>query len=111
MNRIGGWTRLGIVLTLLWMLAVFAELWIELKQGPFSLGLLTETVVAKTGEPISVLDGNRFRDLVPVDQALKVERILSALLIPVLSMWLFGLAWAWVRAGFRSTPKPRKDWP
>jgi hypothetical protein len=100
MKNLGGWARLGIVLTLLWTLAVLVELSFEVKHGPFSLQLLTETVVARTGEPVSALDGNQFRDLVPVDQVVKIEKLLSALLVPILSMWILGLAWTWVRAGF-----------
>jgi hypothetical protein len=95
MKNLGGWTRLGIVLTVLWTLVVLIELWIEFKQGPFGLGLLTDTV--ETGEPISSLG---FRDSIPVDQVLNVGKFSSVLLIPVLSMWVLGLAWAWVRAGF-----------
>jgi hypothetical protein len=60
MKNLGGWTRLGIVLTVLWTLVVLIELWIEFKQGPFGLGLLTDTV--ETGEPISSLG---FRDSIP----------------------------------------------
>jgi hypothetical protein len=99
MKNLGGWTRLGIVLTVLWTLVVLIELWIEFKQGPFGLGLLTDT---ETGEPISSLGENQFRD---VDQVLNVGKFSSVLLIPVLSMWVLGLAWAWVRAGFQSGPK------
>jgi hypothetical protein len=95
MAKMGGWMRLGVVLTLLWTLAVLIELRIEFT------GLLADTVVTKTGEPASVLKGNRFADLVPVDQKLNVRKFLSVLLVPVLSMWVLGLAWAWVRAGFR----------
>jgi hypothetical protein len=87
---------LGIVLSLLWTLVILVELWIEIKQGPFSLGFLTETVVSG---PVHD-DGS-----IPVDQVLSVGKFLSALLIPVALMWVSGLAWAWVRAGFRSPPK------
>jgi hypothetical protein len=96
MKNLGGWARLGIVLTLLWTLAVLVELSFEVKHGPFSLQLLTETVVARTGEPVSALDGNQFRDLVPVDQVVKIEKLLSALLVPILSMWI----WVWRGRGF-----------
>jgi hypothetical protein len=54
------------------------------------LGLLTETVVARTGKPVSNLAGNQFRDLVPVNQVLSVENFVLALLVPVLSMWASG---------------------
>jgi hypothetical protein len=100
-RNLGGWTRLGIVLTLLWALVVALELWAEYRFGPWSLGLLTDTVVVKTGEAASALEGNAFRDLVPVDQAVNVQRLSLILLAPIASMWAIGLAWAWVREGFR----------
>lgn len=100
-RRLGGWSRLGIVLTLLWTFAVFLELWAEYEFGPFSLGLLTDTVVVKTGEPVSVIKDNPFRDLVPVDQVINMKKLSAALLGPIISLWL-GFAWAWVREGFRA---------
>jgi hypothetical protein len=89
---LGGWSRLGIVLTLLWALIVAVELLAEYHFGPFSLGLLTDMV--KTGEPDNL-------GWVPVDQAINVQRLSLILLAPIVSMWAIGLAWAWVREGFR----------
>jgi hypothetical protein len=66
-TRLNGWHRLGIIFSAIWGVCVFAELSTELHEGPFSLGLLTDTLVTKTGEPISSV-GPMFRDLVPVDQ-------------------------------------------
>jgi hypothetical protein len=50
-GRLGGWSRLGIVLTLLWTLIVALELSAEYHFGPFSLALLTDTV--ETGGPVA----------------------------------------------------------
>jgi hypothetical protein len=77
-------------------------LWAEYEFGPFSFGLLTDTVVVKTGEPVSVIKDNPFRDLVPVDQVINTKKLSAALLGPIISLWFLGFAWAWVREGFRA---------
>ena len=87
MKRLGGLPRLGIILTLLWCLAVGFYLWAEYEKGPFSPRLLTDTVVTKTGEPLSVLKDNPFVDLVPVHQVLNMPRLSVALSGPIISMW------------------------
>ena len=69
MKTLGGWTRPEIVLTVFWVLAVLFELRLEIKQGPFSLGLLTQTVARI--------------------QIIKLETFLLVLLVPILSMWIF----------------------
>jgi hypothetical protein len=33
-----GWHRLGILLSVFWMIAVGIEWWVEVRQGPFSTG-------------------------------------------------------------------------
>jgi hypothetical protein len=101
-GRLGGWSRLGIVLTLLWTLIVALELSAEYHFGPWGLGLLTDTVIAKTGEPAAVLRDNAFYDLVPVDQVINIRKLVLTLLAPIVSLWVIGTAWAWVREGFRN---------
>jgi len=104
-SRLGGWQRIGIVLSALWILAVAAYAVFELASGPDSAMLLIQMVVSKTGEPITVLDGNAYRDLVPVEPKLLVGRLLIALFVPVVTAWVlaYACAWAvrWVIAGFR----------
>jgi len=85
----------------MWSCAVILELWAEYQYGPFSAGLLTDTVVVKTGEAASVLKGNSFSDLVPVDQAMNKRKFLLTLLGPTVLMWVLGFAWAWVAIGFK----------
>jgi hypothetical protein len=66
----------GIVLTVFWVLAVLFELWLEIKQAPFSLGLLTQTGAINY---------------------IKLENFLFGLLVPILSMWIFlGLTNGWI---------------
>ena len=100
--KLNGWQRLGIVLSVIWIAYVGAEYWTELNQGPFGHGWLTDTIVTKTGEPISVLNGNEFKDLVPVDQVVNIKRLLQALLVPIILLWALGFLWAWVLRGFRT---------
>jgi len=73
----------GIVLTVFWVLAVLFELRLEIKQGPFSLGLLTQTAA-----------NNPFCSGCEI---LKLGNFLFGLLSPILSMWIFlGLRNGWI---------------
>ena len=73
----------GIVLTVFWVLAVLFELRLEIKQGPFSLGLLTQTAA-----------NNPFCLGCTI---LKLGNFLFGLLSPILSMWIFlGLRNGWI---------------
>ena len=102
--RLGGWQRLGIVLTVLWFIAVAGYASYELRSGPFSPSLVTETVVTKTGEPVAVLSNNPFRDLVPVETHLLVGRFALILAAPFLAWLLIGVTartFKWVATGFR----------
>jgi len=75
--------RAGIVLTVFWVLAVLFELWLEIKQAPFSLGLLTQTAA-----------NNPFCLGCTI---LKLGNFLFGLLSPILSMWIFlGLRNGWI---------------
>jgi hypothetical protein len=93
-RRLGGWSRLGIVLTLFWGLVVAFELWNDFRLGPFSLLLLTD--MRETG-PVALEP----KGWVPVDQFINVQKLSLTLLVPIISMLVLGFAWAWVREGFR----------
>jgi hypothetical protein len=67
--------RAGIVLTVFWVLAVLFELRLEIKQGPFSLGLLTQTAA---NNPFCLGCAS-----------LKLGSFLFGLLVPILSIWIF----------------------
>ena len=69
--------RAGIVLTVIWVLAVLFELRLEIKQAPFSLGLFTQSVASISH--------------------VKLETFLFGVLVPILSMWIFlGLTNGWI---------------
>ena len=69
--------RAGIVLTVIWVLAVLFELRLEIKQAPFSLGLFTQSVASISH--------------------VKLETFLFGVLMPILSMWIFlGLTNGWI---------------
>ena len=103
--KLNGWNRIGIILSVLWMLSVIGYTAIEFQLGPESNMLLVDMVVTKTGEPIKVLEGNPFRDLVPVEPNLKLMTFFLALFIPVVVIWILSylIVWStkWVKAGFK----------
>jgi hypothetical protein len=100
-RRLGGWQRLGIVISTVWTLSILGLVYFEKKEGPFSHSIVTDTVVAKTGEPASVLNGNSFKDLVPVETVLNYERFLALLFGPMAIIWLSGYCYGWIREGFK----------
>jgi hypothetical protein len=101
MNWSRGVFRLWLVVSVLWSLAIGGLCWIELKEGPFSTGLVTDTVVSTTGEPVTALEGNSFRNLVPVDQVISWRRLSLVWFGPPLLTFLFGYTLLWVGRGFR----------
>src|ERR1700730_5710885 len=50
-SRFNGWQRLGIVLSVFWIICVGIECWVEQVQGPFSSGWVTDTVNSETVSP------------------------------------------------------------
>lgn len=102
-RRLGGWQRLGLVISSVWALSIIALVYLEKKQGPFSHSIVTDTVVAKTGEPASVLEGNSFKNLVPVETVLNSERIFALLFGPMAAIWVGGYCYGWIREGFRQS--------
>jgi hypothetical protein len=100
-NLTRGLLRLWALASVLWFFAVGGVCWMELRAGPFSDGWVTDVVVSKTREPVSTLKDNNFRDLVPVDQVMNLGRLLSALLVPPIGVFLLCYAFLWVFRGFR----------
>jgi hypothetical protein len=103
---LSGWQRIGIILSVLWALLVSGYAAFEYISGPDSAMLLIEMVVSKTGDPITILENNAYRDLVPVQAQLRTAWFLTALLTPIAAAWLLAYvcigAVRWVVAGFRS---------
>ena len=103
MNWNRGLFRAWLGFSVLWSLAVGGLCWKDLQGGgPPGRGLVTSTVVSKTRENASVLEGNAFRDLVPVEQVIEWRPLLLALSGPPLLTFLVGYALLWITRGFRS---------
>jgi hypothetical protein len=105
-RRLNGWQRLGIVLSVLWIAAVFAYALVELSRGPFSAKLLTEIVPSTTRESIKPsVKGDSDVVLAPVEPRLIAVRIAIAVAVPVVAGWSFVyllvLVARWIGAGFR----------
>ena len=94
------WRRLGIALSVLWLVAIGGFAAYEVLAEPPAPGHFVELVIQKTGEPVSTLKGNAFADLVPVEHRLKWRPFGIALLVPVAALWLVGSLLWWVLAGF-----------
>ena len=103
--RLGGWQRIGVVLSLLWVVLVCAYAVFEYAAGPDSAMVFIEMVVSKTREPAAVLKGNAFADLVPVEPQILWSRLASVVLSPVIAGWLvvYLLVFAvrWIVTGFK----------
>jgi hypothetical protein len=80
-----------------WMIGVGIECWVELRQGPFSSGWVTDTVDSNTEPPRRV---NNVTIGVPVEQVVNISRFLAVLIAPLIAMWAIGLSALWVRRGF-----------
>ena len=96
-----GWKRLGLAVSLVWVLAVCGLATYEWIQVPKPAGYFVEATVEKTGEPYSALKSNAFADLVPVVPRLKLSAFLVALFLPVVVLWLLGALAFWVSFGFK----------
>jgi hypothetical protein len=96
-RKLNGWQRLGILLSIFWMLAVGIECWVELRQGPFSAGWVTDTVESKAIPPRQQNNVT----LTPVEQVVNIARFLVALIAPPIAFWAIGFSAVWVRRGFQ----------
>lgn len=94
--KLNGWHRLGILLSVFWMIAVGIEWWVEVRQGPFSTGWVTDTVESKA-PPIQQNNVT----LKPVEQVVNIARFLVALIAPPIALWALGFSTIWVRRGFQ----------
>lgn len=82
--------RLGIAAPLLWLFAVGIAAAIEMNQDPLSYQWLTDSVIRKTGEPLSVLNSNAFRHLVPAHRVINWRQITLVAVLPAMT---FGFIW------------------
>lgn len=95
---LGGWQRIGVIVSVTWLVLVVAYAIHEVRLGPFSPGILT--TVVESG-PAVLQDGHK---LTPVELQILWGRLAAAALGPVLAAWAacYGSAWLWrwVIAGF-----------
>lgn len=96
--RLGGWQRIGVVLSVVWAALVAAYALYEMHRGPFSQGILTK--ILESGSP-EVREGYT---LIPVDVHLLWGRLAAFTLGPVIAAWaaFYGGSWLlrWVATGF-----------
>lgn len=100
--KLNGWQRLGILLSVFWMIAVGIEWWVEVRQGPFSTGWVTDTVELNPAPPRP--ESSAALPYVlgpPVHQVVNIARFLVALIAPPIALWALGFSAVWVRRGFQ----------
>ena len=84
-----GWIRLGIALSILWLLGVgllLAYEWFYLSHS----GHLVDQRVSQL-----------FSDILPPERTVKWPTAIAISLVPVAAMWVTGCLFFWVVAGFR----------
>jgi hypothetical protein len=94
-SKLNGWQRLGIVLSVFWMVGIGIECWVEQVQGPFSSGWVTDSVVSGQPQKINNLT------LQPEEQVVNIARFSVALIAPPIALWVIGFSVAWIRRGFQ----------
>src|SRR5258708_26532435 len=90
--HINGWVRLGFLITTLWFIAVITALCTGVGFFRLTRWLYDWVDVGTPESPIAGLLWWRFAAL---------------LLAPVSALWLLGLCWAWVMAGFSAVHRNR----
>jgi|SRR5439155_24118113 len=105
-RRLNGWIRIGIVLSVLWMLYVCGVALFEYMQHrPYTSNFI-EWRGTKTGESYTSLakTTGQFADLVPLSASLRLRWFAAALFAPVAVFWFaaFTLVYAtrWIIRGF-----------
>ena len=94
-----GWIRLGISLSVVWVIAVSSLAIYEWMQFPTS-DYIVDRVYTATGRPFT-MDQNQFSDLIPTMPKFRLDAFLAITFLPLTFLWLiFGLA-LWVSSGFK----------
>jgi hypothetical protein len=97
--NLNGWQRIGVVVSVLWIVLAAAYSFKEISEGPFGTRFLTDVVTSKTDED------NPFRDKpflgVPVDTTLNLMKLCATAFVPIAALWIGGWAVAWIAKGFR----------
>jgi hypothetical protein len=101
--KLNGWQRLGIVLSIFWMIAVGIECWVELGENlPPDGGWVTDMVrLTDTVSPVRPPDGPAPVEYPRTEQVVNIARLLVALIAAPIALWPIGFSIVWVRRGFQ----------
>jgi hypothetical protein len=108
-KKLNGWARIGVVVSVVWILAVFAVVVTEYLSDPRSSTFFVYWVNSKTGDPIPPnVTRNHFFDLIfdvlPGERVVNWGRLLGVLIFPVIAGWFsayLGIwTFRWIRQGF-----------
>lgn len=101
--KLGGWQRLGIFLSAIWILSVGLFVVYEANSKPMGNKYFVEML-----EPDPVGKGNSFESIfadLPQEKRIKTKKIMATLLAPVILSWFlcYLLVWSikWIVKGFR----------
>ena len=108
--RLNGWQRIGVALSVVWTLSVGGCGAVEYLQEGESTSYFVDSV--RVALPLAK-DLDRPGGLIPLEEALgyrvdrhfRVDRLLAAILVPVVLFWVFAYVCVfvvrWVAAGFK----------
>ena len=101
--HLGGWHRLGIVVSILWLVSVSTYIFYELKSAtPVQHHYFVEYVPGSVPDTNTyIIDGKPASGIVWDDAQLKKVICLTVSLLPIVMIWSIGYAIAWIQAGFR----------
>jgi hypothetical protein len=108
--KLGGWTRLGIVVSVLWLCAVVALVAMQLNTAtPSNTGSLVRFVHGSTPDPdVHFINGQPVHGIVWDIAAVNYPVAFAVLFIPLAFLWLgiplLLFTYRWVCRGFRSDP-------
>jgi len=108
-RRLNDWIRIGVVVSLVWMLYIAgAVVWEYIQHHPNASNFI-EWRGEKTGESYISLEKTTgpFVDLVPLSATLKIVWFVTALLAPILVFWIVVIMLVytvrWISNGFERT--------
>ena len=108
--KLGGWARLGLVFSILWIVFVVALVAYQFNSAtPGSFGALVHYIPGTTPDAASyTIEGKVVQGIIWDILAINYPVALAILLIPLASLWLgipiLVYVFRWVRKGFRDQP-------
>jgi hypothetical protein len=102
-THFGGWQRLGIVVSILWLVSVSTYALRELKSAtPNQYLYFVQFVPGSVSDPNThIINSKPVGNIVWDEAQLKKGTWLAVSLLPVVMMWTMGYSIAWIQAGFR----------